>query len=99
LEGYSANGVTLTEPASVPGSAVDEPDDGDHDASRRVDRAEPDDASLAGAEPDAGHAAAGAALRPDAAAEVQQLGVGGDEAQLLGRRWRARPRRPPRRRP
>ncbi len=27
LAGYSANGVTLTAPGSVPGSAVDEPDD------------------------------------------------------------------------
>ena len=83
LAGYSENGVTLTAPGSVPGSAVDEPRRVTTTADAGVERAEPDD-RLAGGELDAGHAAAAAALRPHAGgAEVQQLGVGGDEAQLL----------------
>ena len=64
-----------------------------------VDGAEPGDL-LARGELDAGHAAAAAALRADAGgAEVEQLGVGGDEAELLVAGARARRRRRPRRRP
>ena len=44
LAGYSANGVTLTAPGSVPGSAVRRAGRGDHDrVGVRVERAEPDD--------------------------------------------------------
>ena len=83
LAGYSANGVTLTEPASVPGSAVEDPATVTTTASAGVERAERHDL-LAGGEPDAGHAATGAPLRPHLGGrEVQQLGVAGDEAESL----------------
>ena len=84
LAGYSENGVTFTAPGSVPGSAAADPRRGDHDRGVvDLEGAEGDD-PLPGGEPDAGDPAAGAALRPHlAGAEVQQLGVGGDEAELL----------------
>ena len=77
LRGVLANGVTLTAPGSVPGSAVEEPDAVTTTALGGVERAEPDDL-LAGCEPDAGHAAAGAALRADA---------GRRRSGAAGRRW------------
>ena len=83
LPGYSAKGVTLTAPGSVPGSAVDEPLAVTTTDDVGVERAEPHD-GLTGAELDAGHAATAAALGAHAGgAEVQQLRVGADEAQLL----------------
>ena len=84
LAGYSLNGVTLTAPGSVPGSAVDDPDDGHHDRAVVGVEGTEEHHLLPGGQPDPGDAAAGAALRADAAGgEVQQLGVGGDEAELL----------------
>ena len=77
------NGVTLTAPGSVPGSAVDEPET--VTTTDAVGSSAPNQAADSPpVTPDAGDAAAGAALRPDAVgAEVQQLGVGGDEAERL----------------
>ncbi len=63
LAGYSANGVTFTAPGSVPGSAVLDPETRDDDGRVvRLEGAEQDNV-LAGGDADAGHAAAGAALR------------------------------------
>ena len=91
LAGYSANGVTLTAPGSVPGRAVDEPDDGDHDRRRRrVDARRTRPTRCAGGR--AGcrpcRRRSGPAAAPPAP-EVQQLGVGGDEARASRRRWRS----------
>ena len=94
--GNSANGVTLTVAAVVPGSAPARPGHGDHDRpggravrsgvlhpGGRIDRAEPDHAG-ARRQPDARHPARGPALRPHRRRrEPQQLGVAGDERQLL----------------
>ena len=83
LAGYSVNGVTLTAPASVPGSAVDAPLAVTTTAVAGS-RAPKNATRSPEVEPDPGDAAAGAALRADAVGgEVQQLGVGGDEAQRL----------------
>ena len=102
LAGYSENGVTLTRAGLGAGQRRRGAGGRDHDRALgcvRVDRAEPRH-PLARGDPDAGHAAAGAALGPDrVGAEVQQLGVGGEEAEALASRWSARPRRRPRRRP
>ena len=66
----------------MPGRAVEAPDAVTTTESL-ADHAEPGD-PLAGRHAHAGDAAAGAALRAHAVgAEVQQLGVGGDEAQRL----------------
>ena len=76
--------MTLTAPGSVPGSAVDEPDAVTTTAPSSGSRAPNQTTRSPGGQPDAGHAAAGAALRAHAVgAEVQQLGVGGDEAERL----------------
>ena len=60
LPGYSANGVTLTRPASVPGRASDEPDTVTTTLSAPASTAPKKTDPRTGREPDAGDAAAGA---------------------------------------
>ena len=82
LAGYSLNGVTFTAPGSVPGSAVEDPETVTTTDSSGPDRPEPDDV-FAGGQLDAGDAATGPPLRAaPRSAEVEQLGVGGDEAEV-----------------
>ena len=84
LGGYSENGVTLTAPGSVPGSAVEEPGRGDHDRVGRVERAEPGTRTRRRLTRTPAMPPPDAALRPDlVGAEVEQLRVGGDEAEGL----------------
>ncbi len=83
LGGYSEKGATLTAPGSVPGSAVDEPD-AVTTTEAAGSTAPNHDGRLTGGDPDPGDAAAGPALRAHGVgAEVQELGVGGDEAERL----------------
>ena len=76
--------MTFSDPGSVPGQRAGGAAGGDDQVGhRRVDRTEEDDTG-AGGELDAGHPAGRAALRADAGGgEVQQLGVGGEEDEVL----------------
>ena len=83
--GYSAYGVTLSAPGLGAGQGVGGAGRGDDDVvGGRVDRPEEGHRRARG-EPDAGHPAGRATLRPHGrGGEAEQLGVAGDEDEVLG---------------
>ena len=84
LAGVLGEGGDLDRPGVGAGERVGRAAHGDDDpVAGRVERSEEAD-PLTGRDPDAGHPAGAAALRPHGGGvEVEQLGVGGDEDQLL----------------